>query len=907
MQSQTLRGRATVIVAALISSVALLTAVPGASAARPQGPSHHITRQAIVPVVAEAGGASLSERLRGATVRIYSVTSRNGAAGRRLLGSGRTGSSGVDLVRLRTRKQPRRMLVVTSGGRILGKRFGGHMKALLGGGRPVFLSPLSTLAVAYSSQNGGVSPQRSRRAVRRYYRIPGFFDFATDLADRHLFNGRRFVRQAHSKGGFDRYVARQAKHLRRKGATGASVEGTASGNCWREAAETTAGFAELMGFTGVPNPPKLSSCPGGEGAQASAGVVKSVLNLEVFGAVVGVASLVYGIVAGQSSSAELHAIKEQLNEIQAELMSIQGSLGGLQAQVSQVNLNVINGTASTLSADALPTINQIKYANGKTLVLLADATQILCEGKATCEKPANGSKNLGEALDLACDNYTPTCENFYSELYVTSRRLKSSKPLEAVENLGGWSLGSAFTRGPASAGIVQFALEGGGVGRPFFTTGDAAAARLEWAYYTLFSVLDQSTYATVLSMAVGQPEPGAHSAHPPSLKPTKVTEWVNELNKPIGDMIAAFPNMPDGAVVVTNEGSATHDPPYLFAQTVGAVEKETRYEADEAVTISPGAVSSGSLPTSGGKSVPTKQQNGIAPLVLTPASSSGENWQILPAPGERRAPLPAISSAPFPDWHAAWSEVTASLPQWNPSTHKVERTVSGIQGPLPDLYAEFKGSGSQTAGQWMTGESGIESTILTPQGTGYPASEKPSGVVAYKAKSGDSSAEPGLGFTPCTPAGDDECLLPTWQTPKINPFGQTTSNAYYNTGSQQLNTGLFDLNNGLVIANQQGHAKDPERGFPEALESNETAFLNQYPNWDVSAELRGVPFFGFLEALNGQNSGSLTQYAYGEGRPVLFAREQTSKDCFYWDGTLSAAAGGSGCLAARTTSEQILP
>jgi hypothetical protein len=888
-----------------------------AGAATTQAPHHfhRVSKRAIVSVVAEAGGSSLGERLKGARVRVYAVATKGqGRARRHLVGSGRTGSAGVDLVMLKTRRRPARLLVVASGGKLLGKRFGGSMKAPVRGAGPAFVSPLSSLVVAYQGAHRGLSLKGARRAVRRYYRIPGFFDFAGDLADRHLFDGRRFIHRSRSHGGFDRFVAYRAKHLNRKEAQGASVSEAASGGCWHEAALTTAGFAELMGFSGIPDAPTLPSCSGAAAARASStatasGVVKSVLTLEVFGAAVGVASLIYGIVSGQSTGAELAAIKEQLNEIQAELTTIQADLGGLQVQVAQVNKDVLNGDASALSGDAVGTINEIKVANARTLVLLGEATQILCTKGQGCAKPA-GTTNFGEALDIACDDETPECEAFYSELYVTSHRLQGGKPLKAVEGLGGWALGSAFQRAPATPGIVQFALENGAEGKPFFTTEDAASARLEWAYYTLYSVLAQSTYATVLSMSVGQPLPGATSKHPPALTVADVKSFTDEMNAPISNQIAAFPNMPDTGVIVTDESSTTHDPPYLFAQQVGAVASLAEYLNGKTYEVSPSAVSSGRIPATGGGSVSTNQTAGAAPLVLTPAAANGETWQILPTSGARRPPLPAISSAPFSDWRLSWSEATTGLPQWNGSTEKVERAQGGLKGPLPDLFAEIGSeTGSRTAGQWMTAESGIESTLLTPGGTGYGSSTTPdSGIVAWKGASGTDSKEPGLSFTSCTPAGDEECLLPTWQAPQVNPYAQVYSTSAYNSGPNQLNTGLFDFNTGLVFDNQQGHKADPERGFYETLESNPSAFVNQYPNWARDTELRGVNFGGFLEALDGQSQNGLPASAYNSnGRPVLFAREQTANDCFWWNGTTTEASGGLGCLEVRNESGKILP
>jgi len=898
--------------ALLVVAAGLIAAPAEARAAQLPG---SISPRATVPVLAEAGGASLGERLRGATVRVYSVAQKKrGTARRHLVGRGRTGRLGIDILLLKGRQRPRHLLVVVSGGKLLGKPFGGHMKARVTGGESAFVSPISSLVVAYQQDHGHASLKRAKRAVRAYYRIPAFFDFAGDLADRHLFDGAQFVRRARSHGGFDRYVAQRAKHLGRHGAKAAAVEGSASGACWQEAAQSTAGFAQLMGFTGVPNPPTLDSCPGGGSASGSAarasGLAKSLVNLEVFGAAVGVASLIYGIISGQSSGSELHAIREQLNEIQAELVAIQADLGGLQAQVTAVNQNVINGNITALSGDAVPTINQIKYLNSKTLILLGQATQILCEGHPTCETPA-GTKELGEALGIACDApESSTCKAFYSELYRASLRFEEARPLKAVEDLGHWSLGSAFTRGPAEPGIVQYSLEQGANGKPFFTSADAASARLQWAYYTLYSVLDQSTYATVLGMSVGQPLPNSTSKHPPTLSVEEVKEFTNELNKPIGTMIAAFPNMPDSAVFVTNEETGSGDPPYLFAQQVGADAGQIEYQSEKRYEVTPAAVVAGQIPPNGGgSSLPTYQKSGAAPIVLTPASASGENWQILPEPGRRRAPLPAISSAPFDNWRLSWSEATTELPQWNESTEKVERSKGGLKGPLPDLFAEYKESGSRTPGQWMTAESGIESTLLTPLGTGYGNTTSGSGVVAYYRKSGSDSSDPGLGFTNCVSAGDTECLLPTWQAPSINPFTQVTGSSSYNTGSKQLNTGLFDFNNGVVFDNQQGHQADPERGFYEALPSNKEAFVNQYPNWAKATEIRGVPFAGFLEALDGQSSGSLGGSAYveGHGRPVLFVREQEASDCFYWNGIESGAANGAGCLVPRLKSGEILP
>ena len=89
---------------------------------------------------------------------------------------------------------------------------------------------------------------------------------------------------------------------------------------------------------------------------------------------------------------------------------------------------------------------------------------------------------------------------------------------------------------------------------------------------------------------------------------------------------------------------------------------------------------------------------------------------------------------------------------------------------------------------------------------------------------------------------------------------------------------------------------------------NGSTFLNQYPNWSNFKELRGVPFPGLLETLNGVNSGPVENASFNSaGRPVLFAREQTTSDCFYYSTDGNGPAFGSGCLRPREHSGEILP
>lgn len=886
----------------LMALVAASVLVPGAASAggsRASASRPIVRDHPVVPVLAEAGGSLLRERQRGARVRIYAV--RRGH-GRRLVGRGRTGAQGVALVRLRTRRLPRSAVVVVGGGRLLGRRFGGHMvtRVHLRPGKPVFASPLSSLIASLRSVHPKLSQKVATRRVKAALALPSFFDFAGDLADRQIFDGRAFVRRARRHGGFDRYVRRRARHLHRAAVHASAAE---ADGCFAEASRTTAGFAELMGFRNVPNAPALPACAapstGSSQALRSVATASADSPVSIFGTVVSVGSLIYGVVSGQSTAGGLEELWSELREIQSELQQIQADLGELQAEVAAVNANVVSGNMSTLIGQAVPTIDRIKSGGNEVMVLLGAAAQILCEGKKGCHLPS-GTRNLSEALDVACEPETKACENFYTDLYFTSRTVSGYQPRQAVENLGSWAEGSAFTGAAPDPGIVQWALDQGAGDEQFFQTSDAADARLQWAYYTVYSAYSQLGYATALAMGLGRPLPGAHSAHPPKLTLAVLREQVEKMDKPIGLQIAAFPNMPDSAVIDTNAENPDRDPPAMFPQQVGAVTRIAGYLREGALyELSPGGVSSGSIRSSNepGVTLATRQTQGEPPVVMTPAAAAGsETWSLLPTAG-KRAQTPAMTSATFSDWALASGTSDAALPEWNSSTHKVDPTENPLTGPLPDLYSGAQPRGNQTAGQWMSESSGIRSGLLTGTGASFGENET-EGLFTEFLKTGDNDKDPGLVVEICVPAGHASCMLPTWQSQQINPYAQVTSGQTYNSGSTQKNTGLFDLNNGVVIANQVKGQPSPG------------TFLNQYANWTNEVELRGFHFPGFLVAMN-EVENTLPEGLKGGisslGRPVLFTREQSANDCFFWTPSGSGPAGGSGCLKQRAHSGEILP
>jgi hypothetical protein len=912
-------------------------------------------RQALIPVMAQVTGAYPGGLLRSATVRVYDLAPPPAAASRAgsecsarhggplLVGTGRTGTRGVTVVRLCERAAPRQLRVVVSGGRTASRKFSGTMMVQLrhAAHHAVYVNPPSTLVARYliAHPRRGLTP--SQRRVRRFLGLPSFFDFAGDMAARNLFDGARFWATARKHGSFDRYVKRLVRRLGAanpapiaSAALTAATASSAGGQCWQQAAQSTAGFATFLGFRGVPSeglaaPPLCSGSAGSDALQSTraqdagdggargpyahaAGVVT-----DVFGALLGVAGLSYSIFSGNSSSKQLSSIESSLSTMQSEMVAIQNTLAQLQTQIANVNTNVLNGNVSALAADAAPTVNAIK-ADGEDINALVGALyQVVCPstGCATTRLPPPA--NVAAAFNAICypDNelnraLAAQCNNVSQAEYNALLDIKGQKPAQAVSNLAEWSLGSAgVTLGAKTGGIVQYELEAGAPTDGFFETQDAASARLEWGYYTLASVWAQTTFAEAAGMGIGQPEPGTGLKHPPLLTPSAAKSGVNAMNPTIDAFMGAFPNMPDTAVINTNNSAADGDPPAMWAQRVGGL---STWDAFSSFANYPWDLNDGGGigSTDGGMASNPLSNSAQAPIVMTPAASSGQTWVMLPASGI--GAVPSMSSARFSDWLLGQGGVSSSNNQV-------------LNGPLGDLYDQAPGfttSATQTRGQWMTTNSGINPQLLTITGMGYspatigssPNYNTYAGMFFYyNCNQTNCNTNQSEWAADCPPAGDTSCLLPTYYnigggTDPFNAYASSTGNA----------TGLFDYNQGLLITNQQGHATGAGTSYPNGgtFNTDTSQWVNEWGNFPGTWCYKSNECYPGVMPLIDTGAGASSQKAaFGSnGRPILFDRTQVAaggstpnSDCFFWNGGTSSPADGTGCLVKRTSSGQILP
>jgi hypothetical protein len=453
---------------------------------------------------------------------------------------------------------------------------------------------------------------------------------------------------------------------------------------------------------------------------------------------------------------------------------------------------------------------------------------------------------------------------------------------------------------------VQYELEAGAPSDGFFQTNDASSARLEWAYYTLASIWAQTTFAEAAGMGIGQPEPGAALRHPPILTAAAAKNGVNKLNGTIDAFMGAFPNMPDTAVIDTNTNASDGDPPFMWAQDVGGLTvwnafttfAPLSWDINDNSTIATGTPGIGEMAGNPGMSF------SLAPIAMTPAAANGQTWVMLPATG--KGTVPSMTSARFTDWKIGQGTINSSNNQQ-------------LDGPLGDLYNQapgFSSSATQTRGQWMTTNSGINPQLLTVSGLGYNSAtigntNTYAGMFFYyNCTQTDCSKNRALELGVCPPAGDTSCLLSAYYGAANTPYtGQE--------GSTGTPTGFFDYNQGLLITNQQGHSTGAGTPFPNGgtLNTDTSQWVNQWANWSQQALCNTGQCYGGVVPAIDTAAFPASQYPAAfsaQGRPVLFSRTQVSSsnansDCFYWSGATDSPADGIGCLAKRTTSSQILP
>jgi hypothetical protein len=923
----------------------------GCLVALPSDPASAKSGAVVVPVLAQVDGSFPSGRLVDASVRVYDFGVRRHRAAftgavrtrLRLIGVGKTGTRGVDLVPLRTGMVPGKLEVVVSGGRLAGRAFRGTLRArvLDSGVHAVFVTPPSTLAALDQARHPGRSLAYSDALANRAFGLPAKVDAGFAMFDTTQFSGARLLRAAAAHGGFDRYLSALAAGLGRARKASVATVAIQAPGVWKCNAGSTAGFARFLGITGTPPVPStVPSCNASAASDTAAGPsahpAAGTSVVYAFKAVTGLATAGYKIYAAvqkkQTVSKDTAAIQAAYQQMESQLATIERQLSALTTSVTNLSGEVESGNIALLSADADPIVTKIQVTTKDTIALAGAGDQLITCAKANplatststtgsysnpnaCSGTPTGDFNFSTkptpagTIGNTCPkgaSYVDTylgngCKTFNAALSNLENEVASEHQVQnGITNLAKYAIGAAAAG--SGAGIVQLALEAPS-SQPFFQTENAADARLEWAYYTLYSAHAQALETTLLFLN--------NSVKGQSLGNIAID--VNKNNNTIQQLLGAYPNMPDTAAINTDDGT-------MWSQTLGGLASWATYANSPYWQLStPTAGHSviwGNTYGPGHGAMFGEDAISSAPVTMTPLRNQ---WTFFT---ETTNPSNGATSTSFSAQPPAM--VTSTYQNWQ----------AGQSSAQSNLYASAQPSGGETAGQWMTGASGILPELITPNETGYSSGY--GGTFMYSNTTclpGSGSAckntsTTGMQVGACTPAADGNCLLPTWESPTSGPAQGVTA--------------MFDMNNGKAIGSQSGdtncNGQIGNGGFSNTW-GNGANWTTSYtethrPNTGATIYPQ-LPFFqGNLTATQGPASGYPNNYtnptsiaacsggttssiAYStlapgganynpNGIPALFYRTQQAGDCFYFNGSGTVATSPS-CLIPRTTSSQVLP
>jgi hypothetical protein len=241
-------------------------------------------------------------------------------SGSRVVARGRTGFEGVALVHSRRPVAGADLRVVVSGGRVAGRRFGGHMVTGFGDyswPQTVYVDSVTTLAARFSAAHRDMPQRRALRRVRAFLGLPSFYEIGLDARTDVAFDGRRFLRAARP-GGYDALVGRLVQRMtspgarrsfrhsgHRSGATASGLEGGAGG-----LQAVTEAIAAGTGFFNV--------------------LQKTDAVLTFADAIIDLAH------AGEGpSQAEIQAIDAQLEQVEQSLVEVREAIGQVEEQAAK--------------------------------------------------------------------------------------------------------------------------------------------------------------------------------------------------------------------------------------------------------------------------------------------------------------------------------------------------------------------------------------------------------------------------------------------------------------------------------------------------------------------------------------------------------------------------------------------
>jgi len=831
------------------------------------------------------GGLSTMPVVR-ARVRVYALSTQNTA---RLLAATWTGRKGVAFVNLRS--VPRHLVVTLSGGWVEGSPFNGVLKsevASYSSPRTICVNPLTTVVRTLDDLHRNLSLSQAQKRVKTYFRLPPRYGPNCELLSDAHFDGRLFLTDARTHGGFNALVQATAKAIyghplltQDRYRRYKDPDVTKAGGVQQR---VSAGPASARSARHLGSSPRSSArLPHGfSGALASISAnLGSIQRLASGG---WNAYQVYQLLNGQGTTAQLAALSQQIS---TGFTNLETSIDNLDSSVQTVQNtlnNIQNSTAASNLSSAISneenTANTIADASPEYLTAFENWYQIACGDSSggnplsPCTTPQSPSTLCPSQTLLTYDSggggvdypapFTyqswPGPETGYSQLELDC--VAFSTAMWAPNGVQSYmsSLASSSTAGPpwpamqsfynfvvgqgSQLGILQLAFQEQASQTRFLDTTGSSNIQLLFDYYL-------SLYQS-LSLEVAFEATMLNDQNLPAIQPPSVAQ-----------MISADPTtVPAGVVVDTQTG-------LMWAQDISANASSPAFGPHICIeSLDPFVIN-------------TDQGLAQTPSTLTGTSITPSSSSCLPALGGSTSYSLNVSSnpvtpinpitvssagaggSPFSDFYAAGSAQLQSLYTYPGGTPN-----STEPGDTP-----ANASSQQTAGDWLQtqpstgGGAGFNAAIFgannananSQVGQGVSAAVTNDWYYNWNPLAGlggqwqQSSTVPiANGPQVCTLAGNSGCGAPAFLSDQ-SPY-------------------VFDLNNGNL---------NPQGAFSNSISAtNWNQSLNWCvdDNWDSTSCTGRRSYSAVFQDLN--DNGFVTWFYRNPPVPTPGA----TSECYYYRG-----------------------
>lgn len=452
--------------AALLGATAQQAVAAGAPSPNPPG-----VRAVVVRVLGSGGWRSMP--IRGGRV---SVVVDGKVAAR-----GRVGSRGMALVG-HFRRLPRAFEVIVDGGRVGHHRFGGQVLADVHGyrrGQTVHVDFVTTLVARYQRAHPRRSPREVRHTVKRFLRLPGYYEIGIDGRANVAFDGRRFLARSGTGTHYRHFVDKLVRKMHDPRARMSFARARKHGK-HRTHKNSNARALSLdlsRGSAGALDRAKAVGSTQGSLAEA---IVKGAGIYGVLGNSVNLLDIaegglaIYDAVEDAETRAQLEAISAQLQEVEQSIALLQETVEIMRREGHEENY-------SARAAEVAETRAEVKSAADS----LASATETSIQENCTSPTLPHGPKCAEiQGLMMGTDGFSYNM---------------AATGLTTPAAVNGYALriaGDVLTEeaAPGELGLIQLASRLVTEEPTFFTPTDSTRLRAAAAYWI-------SSYTEALSLA----------------------------------------------------------------------------------------------------------------------------------------------------------------------------------------------------------------------------------------------------------------------------------------------------------------------------------------------------------------------------------------------------------------------